>query len=152
MRLLGPLQSDRELMERMRQERRTESLGERIFFPEEPELSKTAYAGRRWAPLQEAIQPGYVLYGKTYFEQKNTERYGWDLGVLQPALSALHFYADAALFPYHVGTRPLQPYEANTGYCLPGDPVPLMLYPHEFSWTGLAAEAAAVGAVLVAFP
>jgi hypothetical protein len=139
-------------MERVRQERRSQSLVERIYFPEEAELSKTAYAGRKWAPLKEAIEPGYVFYQRLLFEQKNTERYGWDLGVVQPAFSALHFFGDVALLPYHLGTRPLQQYDCNTGYCLPGDPVPLRLYPPEFSWTGLAVEAAAVGAILIAFP
>ena len=107
-------------------------------------LSKVAYAGRQWAPLKEEAQPGYTIYRRPLFEQKNFERYGWDLGVLSPPLSALRFYADVLAMPYHVGARPLQQAESDAGYCLPGDPVPLVLYPPELSLTGLAFEAAVV--------
>jgi hypothetical protein len=151
-RIFAKLQSDTNLLETIRQEKRSQNVVERINFPDEPVLSKDSYAGRQWAPLKEVVQPAYVFYKRLLFEQQNSERFGWDLGILQPPISALHFYADVALLPYHLGTRPCQCFEASSGYCLPGDPVPLVLYPPEHSWSGLGVEAAVVTVLFFAFP
>jgi hypothetical protein len=51
-----------------------------------------------------------------------------------------------------LGTRPFEQYESSAGYCLPGDPVPYLLYPHEFSITGTVAEGMAAAVLLAAFP
>ena len=56
------------------------------------------------------------------------------------------------MLPYHSFIDPFRLYEYNTGYCLPGDPVPLLLYPPEISATGAIAEAASILAVLAIFP
>src|SRR5262249_6409939 len=88
-RLWKTMQSDQNLMEIIRQERRSKSVVERVVFPEQVPLSKVAYAGRRWEPITERVQPAYVIYKRLLFEQKNAERYGWDIGVLHPLLSTL---------------------------------------------------------------
>ncbi len=149
-RLTGQLESEDSLKERMRQEARTR--GERLVFPDEPLLSKEPYVGRHWTPLKREIEPYYVCYSRLLFQQKNFERYGWDLGPISPILSAGKFYMDVALLPYHLATRPWQQYETSAGYCLPGDPVPLLLYPEEISATGLAAEAAVITVGFFMFP
>jgi hypothetical protein len=151
-RIVLSVQSDAALMERMRQEKRSQGTIERIVFPEEIVLSKLAYAGRRWDPLKEVAEPNYVTYHRLTLEQKNTERYGWDLGVVQPLVSALHFYSDVVLLPYHIGKRPCQQVDSNAGYCLPGDPVPLLLYPPELSLSGVGLEAAVLVPLFFAFP
>jgi hypothetical protein len=104
-------------------------------------MSKTPYAARSYPPSVELAEPNFVVYDRLYFEEKNTERYGWDFGVMQPIVSVATFYADFLTFPYHFGTRPCQRYETNAGYCLPGDPVPYLIYPIEFSVTGGLLEA-----------
>ena len=38
-------------------------------------------------------------------------------------------FADVVLLPYHWGTDPCNCTECNRGYCLPGDPVPFLVYP-----------------------
>jgi hypothetical protein len=149
-RLAGQLESESALMERMRQEARAR--GERLDFPKEPILAKEPYLGRNWSPLTRVVEPYYVCYGRLLFEQKNFERYGWDLGPVTPLLSAGKFYWDVLALPYHIGTRPFQQYEVSSGYCLPGDPVPLLLYPPEISVTGLMTEAAVVTALFFIFP
>jgi hypothetical protein len=149
-RLAGQLESEAALMERMRQEARAR--GERLVFPEEPTLAKEPYPGRQWSPLTRVVEPYYVCYGRLLFEQKNVERYGWDLGPITPVLCAGKFYYDVLALPYNVVTRPFQQYEVSSGYCLPGDPVPLLLYPPEVSATGLLAEAAVVTALFFIFP
>jgi hypothetical protein len=147
---LYQLESEASLKERMRQEARKR--GESLVFPEEPVLTKETYRGRNWSPMAMQVEPHFVCYGRLLFEQKNFERYGWDLGVFSPVLGVGKFYLDVALLPYHLGTRPCQQYECSAGYCLPGDPVPLLLYPPELSATGLAAEASAVTGMFLAFP
>jgi hypothetical protein len=85
------------------------------------------YSARFWPQSSEVVEPTYVCYRRLFFEQINPERYGWELGVLQPFLCAGAFYVDVALLPVRI----LEPfcYDADAGYCLPGDPVPLLLYP-----------------------
>jgi hypothetical protein len=103
-------------------------------------------------PMFERVEPGYVCYRRLYFEDLNSERYGWEVGPLQPFLSAAIFYKDLALWPYHIGTRPCQRYECSAGYCLPGDPVPYLLYPIEWSVTGGLLEAGTVVGLYALFP
>jgi hypothetical protein len=115
-------------------------------FPRDP------YTARTFQPGVEQVEPMYVCYGRLYFEDKNTERYGWDLGMLQPLVSTGKFYADLLSFPYHYGTRPCQRFEADAGYCLPGDPVPYLIYPVELSLTGGLLEAGTTVGLYAIFP
>ncbi len=104
-------------------------------------LSKTPFPGRQWDPHTLRVEPNFVCHHRLYFEELNTERYGWDLGPIQPIVSTGYFFKDLLLLPYHFGTRPCQRYEDSAGYCLPGDSVPYLLYPFEISVTGGLLEA-----------
>jgi hypothetical protein len=146
------LESEQTLQERMRQEARQRPTLERINFPEEPVLSTQAYAARPFPPAQELVEPNYVCYRRLYFEDKNSERYGWDLGFIQPFVSAGIFYWDVVTLPYHMGTDPCRKFECSAGYCLPGDAVPYLLYPPELNLTGIAAEAGTIVALFAIFP
>jgi hypothetical protein len=150
------LESEGTLLERMAEEARQgkNPLGLRYEFvyPSYPPVPPPAFLARNWEPLPEIIEPAYLCYGRLYFEQLNAERYGWDLGPLHPLISAGVFYFDLATLPYHAATEPLRRYECNTGYALPGDPMPLLLYRPEWSLTGTLAEAAAIGLMFVIFP
>jgi hypothetical protein len=121
-------------------------------FPEYPSVPKAQAVVRQWAPLTEVVEPPVVCYRRLYFEQLNLERYGWGLGVLSPFVSQGAFYFDLVTLPYRAGMEPLRRYECNAGYALPGDPVPLLLYPLEPSLTGAATEAAVIGLLSVVFP
>jgi hypothetical protein len=146
------LESETALQERMRQEARERPAPERIQFPDEPILSEEKYAGRTFPGTNVMVEPNYVCHGRLFFEELNSERYGWDLGPIQPLVSAVAFYKDVVLLPYHLGTRPCQCYDCSAGYCLPGDPVPYMLYPPELSLTGAVLETASVAALFFIFP
>jgi hypothetical protein len=138
---------------RLQNEWRDNGHKDRLTFPDEPVLSKNAYAGRSWPEYTLTVEPNFVAYRRLLFQQINTERYGWDLGIIDPPLSAGLFFADVALLPYHAFTDPFRCIgDTGAGYCLPGDPVPYLLYPPEYSLTGAVAEAGAVGAVLAIFP
>ena len=102
--------------------------------------------------MVELVEPSYVCHGRLYFEQINSERYGWNIGVLQAPFSGLRFFWDSFLLPYHLATRPCERVECSTGKCLPGDATPLALYPPELSVTGLLAQTGAVAAGFFVFP
>jgi hypothetical protein len=150
------LESEAELVQRMAREAKTKQnpveLSYNFVYPDYPRPSKDEFVMRRWDPLTEVVEPPYVCYKRLYFEQINSERYGWDLGVVHPLLSAGVFLYDVALLPYHAFTEPLRRYECNAGYYLPGDPVPLLLYPPEWSLSGALGEAAVIGLGFVMFP
>ena len=150
------LESQSELIERMVRESKTgeNPLGLKYPFdyPDYPAPSKEEFAIRQWEPLSEMVEPPYVCYRRLYFEQINSERYGWDLGLGHPLLSAGVFFWDVAWLPYHAFTEPFRRYECNAGYCLPGDPVPLLLYPPELNLPGALAEAAVISLGFAIFP
>lgn len=146
------LESEKALQERMRQEALQRPQPERIEFPKYDPLSRQPFAGRAWPQQFEVVEPAYVCYGRLYFEDLNSERYGWDLGFVQPFVSAGKFYLDVAMLPYHMGTDWRRHHECSSGYCLPGDPVPYRLYPPGLSATGAAAQVGTVLALVAIFP
>jgi hypothetical protein len=146
------LESEAALNERMRQEGKTRIPAEKITFPEYQPVSRESYPGRHWPPQSELAEANYVCYRRLLFEDRNSERFGWDFGILQPFVCAGKFYADIVTLPYHLGTAPCRCYECSAGLCLPGDPMPYLCYPTEVSATGALAEAAAIAGVLAIFP
>jgi hypothetical protein len=150
------LESEAMLQKRMIEESREQTPPDRIFFPKEPVVSTQVYnpylRNQTWPMIGTIVEPNYVCHGRLLFEQRNAERYGWDFGPAHPLLSAMVFVKDVVTLPYHVGTAPCRPFECSAGLCLPGDPVPLMLYPPEMSVSGLATEAAAVALMFALFP
>jgi hypothetical protein len=151
--LAQTVQTDAQLQERIRQEQRDRGLVESpIEFPPDPILSRDRYMGRNWPHLKMEVAPYYVAHGRLLFQQINAERYGWDLGFVHPVIAATGFFWDFVTAPYHLGTALCRPYDANLGWCLPGDPVPLMLYPPEISLTGTITETATILALVAIFP
>jgi hypothetical protein len=146
------LQSEDALREQMRQEMRDKPQPERATFPEERRVTGARYGDRVYPPQLVTSEPYYVNYKRLYFQDLNSERYGWDLGFVQPFVSAGLFYFDVVTFPYHWASHPLECTDSSTGYCLPGDPVPYLLYPPELSATGAIGEAGAVLGLVAVFP
>jgi hypothetical protein len=144
------LESEDSLQERMRQE--AADRGEKIAFPDEPILSTRPYPGRHWPDRPLYVEANYVCYQRLLFEEKNSERYGWDLGAIGPFVSAAYFFKDLVLLPYHLAEDPCRCYECSAGYCLPGDPVPYLCYPPNLSLSGAAVEAGTIVALLAIFP
>jgi hypothetical protein len=138
-RIFGRRDSERSLMIRIQQEVRQQKRHP-VDFPGEPILSTERYLARLFPPMTETVEPNYVCYGRLLFEDKNSERYGWDLGFIQPFVSGGIFFWDVAWLPYRLASEPCRHFECNSGYCLPGDPVPYLLYPPIYSVTGAGAE------------
>jgi hypothetical protein len=145
-------ESEQAWRQRIRQEALTSDTPDKIVFPEEPILTQDKYTGRHWPAMHMVVEPYFVGYNRLFFNQLNFERYGWDVGPVSSLISPLLFFKDLLLVPYHQFTDPLRNYDYNTGYCLPGDPVPLRLYPEGTSATGLAAEVGVLMLVLAVFP
>lgn len=121
------LDSEKELFERMRIERRAIRLPMELP-PNEEKAAVAALPPRLWPTLSAVAEPSYLCYRRLFFEQLNFERHGWNLGILQPPLSAALFYADVLALPFYWAADPCRGYECNSGLCLPGDPTPLLWY------------------------
>lgn len=154
------LQSDSDLQKRITKElidEETARLMERkkkgetdVRFPTDPESyyrsptlgalvpPGTQYQSKtvNYPPMKTTIEPDYVVHRRLYFEQINNERYGWDLGIIQPAVSTLAFYKDTLLWPARLASYPFERYDTSAGKCYPGSPVPYYLYPPEISLFG----------------
>ncbi len=121
-------------------------------FPDKPILSRVNYELPKNPRRVLEVEPPYVCYRRLYFEDKNHERYGWDLGFVQPFVSAMAFYKDVVFLPYRFATEPCRRYESSAGYCLPGDPVPYLLYPPNWSISGGILEAGVTVALFAMIP
>ncbi len=145
-------ESERDVFERLRQDEKKRPGAGRVIFPTYQPLSKEPYAPRHFAPMVETVEPSYVCHTRLFFEQPNFERYGWDLGVLTPALCLGKFYYDFAFFPYHFWSRPFECVDSSSGKCLPGDPTPLYLYREPLSVTGALGQAGTIIGLGFVFP
>ncbi len=144
------VESEASLRERIRQE--FQRRNERAQFPEEPTLGDgREYAGRDWPLRVTKTVPGFLCYQPLYFEEKNAERYGWDAGIYQPFISTGKFYLDLVMLPYNMGVMCPWAHECNTGYPLPGDPVPYLIYLPPCDWKGIVLEAGTIAGIIALY-
>lgn len=116
---------------------------------------KTPYAAKTstYPPMQVKLEPTYVVHRRLYFEDKNAERAGWDLGALQPFLSAGIFARDVFWLPHNVASGLwINRWDTSVGKCPPGSPTPYYLYPHGFTVSGLMWQAPLVTGLVFIFP
>lgn len=120
-------ESERQLRARIRAELQE---FKKVEFPTDGEIVPAAQkVPRIWPYLMAMPEPNYVCYKRLWFEQKNSERYGYDYGILQPFIATGVFYTDLATLPLHWMSDPLRWYDCSAGRCLPGDSVPLLWNP-----------------------
>ncbi|HEX3727940.1 MAG TPA: hypothetical protein VHV08_16930, partial [Pirellulales bacterium] len=115
-------------------------------FPCECTLgTKTKFAGRDWAPLTFTWKATSVCHKPLYFEDAQLERYGhsWN-PVVQPFMSAAHFFISVPLLPYKMGLNPPNECMYSLGYYRPGDCAPYMIDPIPLSLRGAAYQALGV--------
>ncbi len=125
---------------------------EKVEFPIYHALSDKSFEPRVFGGVIKQIEPNYVLYNRLYGEELNSERYGWELGPIQPIVSTLYAWGDMATLPYNFAARPCQRFETSAGRCYPGDPVPYLIYPMVLSATGAGWEAAIIVAAFAVIP
>ena len=145
------LESEKGLQERVIADRKREGKTA-LRFPAQDPISTAPYQPRLFAGMTVEVEPHYVCFGRLLFEDKNSERYGWDLGPIQPFVSAARFYGDLSNLPYKFCSFPRLRYDCSAGHCLPGDPVPYMEYPQGLSATGALAQAGVTVALYFIFP
>jgi hypothetical protein len=128
-----------------------------LKFPPLPVLSPPSvpYRAKTYAyePRKMVVEPFYVVHRRLYFEEKNGERTGWDLGPLSTLTAVTHFYADTILWPAHVfGGCEYGYWDTSAGKCLPGSPTPYFLYPPELTLSGSVFQAGVVTGFAFLFP
>jgi hypothetical protein len=117
--------------------------------PGTPYVAKT----ESYPPRQAILEPGFIVHRRLHFEEKNSERYAWDLGFAQPFLSTAAFYKDVLLWPNSLVTGAVVGFwDTSAGKCLPGAPVPYYLYPPGLTITGTTAEAAVITGISFIIP
>jgi hypothetical protein len=97
-----------------------------------------------YAPTQAVLEPSYVVHRRLFFEEKNSDRYGWEMGFAQPFLSAGYFFKDVLFWPAHLTSNFFERYDTSAGKCRPGDPVAYYLYPPNITLKGGLFEAGVV--------
>ena len=133
----------------------TKKAEEKIKFPERDKKLdplKGTYTARTYPNAMIYVEPNFVCYQRLLFEDKNTERYGWTLGPLQTLYSAGQFFSNVSNLPYKFCSFPRLWYDSSAGQCLPGDPVPYLLYPPGLSLTGALGQAGVTVALYAIFP
>jgi hypothetical protein len=115
-----------------------------------PYVTKPVREG--YPAMRSLTEPDYVVHRRLYFEQRNSERYGWDFGITQPVASALYFYTDVLFWPAQLASNPFERYDTSAGKCLPGSPVPYYLYPPEVDLFGATVGAATIVGAAVILP
>ncbi|VTU02146.1 Putative secreted protein OS=Rhodopirellula sallentina SM41 GN=RSSM_03940 PE=4 SV=1 [Gemmataceae bacterium] len=114
-----------------------------------PYVAKTA----TYPPMQTTYDALYVVHRRLHFEEKNAERYGWDLGIVQPLVSSLYFYRDVLMWPQSLASGFAYGFwDTSAGKCLPGTPVPYYLYPPGLTITGTAFEGVIMTGMAFVFP
>jgi hypothetical protein len=98
-------------------------------FPQEPALPEESGARHPGPAPAARVEPAWTCYERLMFEQKNAERYGWDLGVVAPLVATGGFYLDVLTAPVRRLVEPCRAFDCNAGYCLPDDPVPYRVGP-----------------------
>lgn len=106
-----------------------------------------------YEPRVARVEPMYVVHRRLHFEEKNAERYGWDLGIIQPVVSTMYFYKDTLLWPNSLASGCVHGFwDTSAGKCHPGSPVPYYLYPPGLTVTGTVAEAGLITGLSFVFP
>lgn len=104
------------------------------------------------APSSVVLEPGYVVHRRLYFEEKNAERYGWNLGIAQPFISAGYFYKDLLLYPMKLASNHQERYDTNAGKAMAGSPVPYLHYPPELTFGGMVIGSTAIVGTVFLLP
>ncbi|MGY8771178.1 MAG: hypothetical protein ACKVH8_22425 [Pirellulales bacterium] len=91
-----------------------------LFAQIEPEISHFGIQ-RDWDPTLAQWEAPAFYHRPLYFEEVNLERYGHRKKVLQPGLSAAHFFANTLALPYKLGVNHPCERVYTLGHYRPGD-------------------------------
>ncbi len=115
-------------------------------FPCECALGVNAkFEPRCWSQTNFSWKATGTCHKPLYFEDVQLERYGhsWN-PVVQPFMSAGHFFVSVPLLPYKMGLTPPNECMYTLGYYRPGNCAPYMIDPIPFSYRAAAYQALGV--------
>lgn len=99
---------------------------------------------RPWHPNTYAWMAPRLAHRPLYFEDVNLERHGYHWSVLQPAVSAAHFFGRLPAIPYMRGAYPPRQQYYTLGNYRPGSQVPFYLSRLPVSLRGALMESGAI--------
>lgn len=121
--------------------------------PEECTMVGKPYEPRNWSETVFTWKASSLCHKPLYFEEVQLERYGHYWGpIVQPFLSAGHFFVSIPLLPYNMGLNPPNECIYSLGYYRPGSCSPYMLDPFPFSVRAGLMEAGAVTGLVFVLP
>ena len=153
-RLFGSRDTERELEERMRQERQ----GPRraaipISLPGEAGADDRAVPGaavradrRAWPSRATSSTAGCTSRRRTRSATGGT--WGRSSRSSRPCTSS----RTSLCLPHNFASYPCRRFDTNAGQCLPGDPVPYLCYPPEMTWSGCSPKRGVIGLLFWAIP
>jgi hypothetical protein len=86
------------------------------------------------------------------FEEVNLERHGHRIPLIQPVLSAAHFFGRVPAVPYLAVSEKYRVCQYTLGHYRPGSPAPYVWYYPSFSLDGAALEAGLITGLIYALP
>jgi hypothetical protein len=122
-------------------------------FPHECPLGAEPFEPRCWSPTTYTWTAAATCHKPLYFEEVALERYGHTWGpILQPLISAGHFFITVPLLPYKMGLEPPCECIYTLGYYRPGSCAPYILDPLPLSIRAAMFEAAGVAGFMFVMP
>jgi hypothetical protein len=122
-------------------------------LPTECRLGDETNQLRDWTLSTFTWTASALCHKPLYFEQPQVERYGHTRGpVIQPVLSAAHFFGSVFVLPYKMGLNPPTECQYALGYYRPGNCAPHFLHAVPLSGRAVRWQLAAVGAAFAVFP
>jgi hypothetical protein len=128
-------------------------LGPTDQLPGECTLGDARFDERDWSCLTYTWKAAALCHKPLYFEEANLERYGHSRGpVLDPLVSAAHFFVCVPLLPYEMGVEPPCECVYSLGYYRPGSCAPWIIDGFPISIRGIALECTAATGAAFAIP
>lgn len=121
-------------------------------FAREGAIAHTMGISRAQAETTMMWEAPAICHRPLYFEDINLERHGYKVPLIQPALSAAHFFGRVPLLPYMMVNDGPRNCQYTLGHYRPGDYAPYSLYIPRLRLDATAAELAVVAGVIFAFP
>jgi hypothetical protein len=122
-------------------------------LPGECTLGEAQFIPRTWDGLTYTWKASALCHKPLYFEEVALERYGHSRGpILDPLVSAAHFFVTVPLLPYEMGVEPPCECEYTLGYYRPGDCAPWIIDGFPISLRGMALECTAATGAAFAIP
>jgi hypothetical protein len=122
-------------------------------LPGECMLEEGRFSVRSWDSITYTWKASALCHKPLYFEEVALERYGHSRGpILDPLVSAAHFFITVPLLPYEMGVEPPHECEYTLGYYRPGSCAPWIIDGFPISLRGMALEFTTVTGAAFAIP